>query len=147
VLAGGPTRGDPQAHLALAHVAEQPPSSTPTSLLVRMTSESERNADGRRPIPIGAAEVGSASQLSVLLRLRRSRFRFPIGRATVGRADHCYQVVLSISDGGDVQLSCLTRAAQQCRGRDATPAGKTPRSCGKGEWCGIRGAGREMVLR
>lgn len=48
------------------------------------TSESERNVAGRRPIPIGAAEVGSASPLSVLLRLRRSRFSFPIGRATIG---------------------------------------------------------------
>jgi hypothetical protein len=35
VLAGSPISGDLQAHLAVALVAEQPPSSTPTSLLVR----------------------------------------------------------------------------------------------------------------
>src|SRR5437762_477435 len=35
VVAPGLIRGDVQAHLAVARVAEQPPSSTPTSLLVR----------------------------------------------------------------------------------------------------------------
>jgi len=35
VLAADPSRGDQQAHLTVARVAEQPPASTPTSLLVR----------------------------------------------------------------------------------------------------------------
>jgi len=39
VLAAGLIRDDPQAHLALARVGEQPPSSTPTSLPVRTRRE------------------------------------------------------------------------------------------------------------
>ena len=39
VLAAGLIRDNLQAHLALARVGEQPPSSTPTSLPVRTTSK------------------------------------------------------------------------------------------------------------
>ena len=42
VLAAGVIRDDLQAHLALARVGEQPPSSTPTSLPVRTIGSSER---------------------------------------------------------------------------------------------------------
>jgi hypothetical protein len=41
VLAAGLIRDDLQAHLALARVGEQPPSSTPTSLPVRTNLGSE----------------------------------------------------------------------------------------------------------
>ncbi len=50
VLAGDPIRGDLQAHLALAGVAKQPPSSTPTWLLVRTRGISS---------PTGATAPGS----------------------------------------------------------------------------------------
>lgn len=40
MLAAGLIRGNLQAHLPVARVAEQPPSSTPTSLLVRTTRSS-----------------------------------------------------------------------------------------------------------
>jgi uncharacterized repeat protein (TIGR01451 family) len=45
VLAAGLIRDDLQAHLALARVGEQPPSSTPTSLPVRTTRDSYDSKD------------------------------------------------------------------------------------------------------
>ena len=47
MLAAGVIRDDLQAHLALARVGEQPPSSTPTSLPVRTTSTSTTAASSR----------------------------------------------------------------------------------------------------
>ncbi len=46
VLAAGVIRDDLQAHLALARVGEQPPSSTPISLPVRTNLSSELRAGG-----------------------------------------------------------------------------------------------------
>lgn len=57
VLALGLIRGDVQAHLAVARVAEQPPSSTPTSLLVQ--------AKTRRLAPAGTGRRQGCSLSSL----------------------------------------------------------------------------------
>ena len=68
VLAAGVIRDDVQAHLAVARVGEQPPSSTPTSLPVWTTSKSEAQSDVRRRLRIGVAEVEANQGGAVIAR-------------------------------------------------------------------------------
>jgi hypothetical protein len=65
VLAAGQTRGDLQAHLALARVAEQPPSSTPTSLLVRARTSTRPK---RSRLPHRQREPGVCAAMTAALR-------------------------------------------------------------------------------
>ena len=67
MLAAGLVRDNLQAHLALARVGEQPPSSTPTSLPVRTTCKSEPHVESAVALGLALRKWRSASQLPVLL--------------------------------------------------------------------------------
>ena len=105
MLASGPMRGDLQARLAVARVADQPPASTPASLL--RTNTSRLVAAGGLLHPPGAPAV-DAAQSSVLGRPAPSGLALPEAK----------EESTPMASGPTVTLldSPTGRSAETCRG-------------------------------
>jgi hypothetical protein len=82
VLATGQIRGDRQAHLAPARAAKRPPASTPTSLLVRTSSDSAAFA---RASTTALAGEGRAAGIAEQSRRPRELHMHPdVGVCSIG---------------------------------------------------------------
>jgi hypothetical protein len=85
VLARGLIRDNPQAHLALARVGEQPPSSTPTWLPVRTSSDSAAFA---RASTTALAGEGRAAGIARTTKSANTTARTPRDRRTLAAIHH-----------------------------------------------------------